>query len=696
MKNWLAKIGVFIFGIVIGIAATIGGIIGLGFWGYKNLSINKIEQLTKQDLAFLDAFLEQNSVLKDMSIEQIIASVAAIPNKTFLELSQEYGIKYPPQISFLTEALGDVKINQIAGSLGAAVQNLKVAYILGAPYNDYETYPETYQGSAPEGTSPLFWTLRNYTFANMSSKLQEEVKIGSLLGPPYDDFENSSPVVPESADSLMWAIRGYTINGLSDNVIKEIKIGNILGNPYSDFDNYPEDYEGALPEGADSLLWAVRSYTIHNMSDNLLKEVKIGEILGEPYNDFVNYPEDYQGELPEGAEALLWDLRAYTIKGETNGIGSYPDSLTAGDLRDVFGVSLPEILEVEDSTPLKQLGDEINNLYIHSIIDPPKPESDPITQNIINKIRFLKKDGTVQDPSQEPEGESDWYRLSEINDLMNELPSALTMQDVLTDPSDDEGMDKISKTIMQKIYDGNFKVTELSQKIPQTLSSTYVYEIIDEPETGDDFVTTNIINKIRTLTHDDGEGQQVAYTLSEINGLLKALPANLSIQDIIQEPQGSGMANNILFKIWEKDAKINQLSQKLTEVFENLTFADVLEEPANPESVTGKIIQKLRSETTQGSGEYWKITQIENAINTFTFGDLYPSTDDPDDDKGILSLINPDTPLDDVPAEMERIIKETTMKDLYEKGLIQNQPHSIIEDYTIDEIINYINTYVGG
>lgn len=91
-----------------------------------------------------------------------------------------------------------------------------------------------------------------------------------------------------------------------------------------------------------------------------------------------------------------------------------------------------------------------------------------------------------------------------------------------------------------------------------------------------------------------------------------------------------------------------------------------------------------------------KITQIENAINTFTFGDLYPSTDDPDDDKGILSLINPDTPLDDVPAEMERIIKETTMKDLHEKGLIQNQPHSIIEDYTIDEIINFINTYLGG
>ncbi len=64
MKNWLAKIGVFIFGIVIGIAATIGGIIGLGFWGYKNLSVNKIEQLTKQDLAFFRRILRAKFSLK--------------------------------------------------------------------------------------------------------------------------------------------------------------------------------------------------------------------------------------------------------------------------------------------------------------------------------------------------------------------------------------------------------------------------------------------------------------------------------------------------------------------------------------------------------------------------------------------------------------------------------------------------------
>ncbi|HHW89824.1 MAG TPA: hypothetical protein GX745_02840 [Clostridiales bacterium] len=691
MKNWLAKVGVFILGIVVGVIGTVGGIIGLGLWGYKSLSINKIEQLTKQDLAFLNAFLEQDSILKEMSIEQMIASVSTMPNKTFGELAQEYGIKYPQNISFLTEALNDVQLGQVATSLGSVIKNLKVANLLGAPYNDYETYPETYEGPAPLDAAPLLWTLRNYTFANMSAKLQEEVKLGSILGAPYDDFEDTSTAAPEGADSLMWAIRKQTINNLSDNLVNEIKIGNILGRPYSDFDNYPEDYEGALPDGVDTLLWAIRNYTIDNMSDNLLKEVKIGDILGEPYNDFISYPEDYQGELPEGAEALLWDLRAYTIKGETNGVGSYPDSLTVGDLRDVFGVSLPELFEVEDSVPLKQLGDEISNLYIFEIIDPPKPESDPITQNIINKMRSLKKDGTIQDPSEEPEGESDWYRLSELNDLMNALPPALTTQDVLTNPSDDAGMDKLSKVIMQKIYNGNFKVTELSQKIPQTLSATYIYEIIDEPGAEDDFVTINIINKLRTLTHDDGKGQQVEYTLSEINDLLKALPANLTIKDIIEEPQGSGIANNILFKIWETDASINELSEKLTQVFENLTFADILEEPVNPDSVTGRIIHKLRGETSLGSGEYWKVTQIEDAINTFTFGDLYPSAD-----TGVLSLIDSDTPLDEVPAELERIIQETTMKDLYEKGLIQNQPHSMIKDYTIDQIIEYINTNLGG
>ena len=694
MKNWLAKVGSFLLGIIVGVIGAVGGLIGLGLWGYKTLSINKVEELTKQNFSFFSAFLEQDAALKEMTIEQIISSVASIPNKTFDELALEYGIKYPEQTSFLIDALNDVKIGEISSSLDTVISNLKIGDVLGEPYNDFETYPPTYQGAAPLGVTPILWTLRNYTLVDISTKIMDEVKIGSLLGAPYDDFENTSPTPPENASSLMWALRGYTFNNISSNAVGEIKIANLLGDPYDDFENYPEDYQGQLPQGVDSMLWAVRSETIDTMSDNLLTKVSIGKILGEPYSDFETYPQDYEGDLPEGAEPLLWDLRNFTIKGETDGIGAYPDSLTVGDLKNVFGVSLPEFLDLEDSVPLQQLGEEIDNLYIYQIIDPPQPESDEITQNIINKIRFLRKDGSLlnpeenEEPSEEPQ--ADWYRLSEINELMNKLPSALTTQDVLSNPDQSE-TDKLSKTIMQKIYDGNFKVTELSEKIPETLNQTYISEIIDEPSESDDYVAANIINTIRTLTYDDGEGGQVAYSLSEINELLKALPSNLTIKSLIQEPQGTGMANNILYKIWQTDATITDLSSELVQVFEDLTFADILQEPASPNTVTGRIITKLRSQNPQASGEHWKITEIEDAINTFTFGDLYPSTTE-----GILSLIDSDTPLDQVPAEMEREIQETTMKDLYDKGLINNQPHSSIEDYSIDQIIAFINDYLSG
>ncbi|HEY8443221.1 MAG TPA: hypothetical protein VIL24_00225 [Clostridia bacterium] len=686
MKNWLGRLGSFFLGIIFGIIVTLGGIIGVGLWGYKNLSINKVKELTRQDWAFLNAFLEQNAALKDMSIEQIVLSVASIPNKTLDEIAAEYGIIYPANLSFLINALEGVQINQIGASLSNIVGGLKIGNFLGAPYNDFDTYPPDYEGEPPQNISPLLWSIRNYSINEVSTKITEEIKIGQLLGAPYDNFENTSSTPPEGASSFIWAIRGYTINSMSENVTNEIKIGSLLGAPYSNYDDYPETYQGALPEGADSLLWSIRYYTVNTMSDKLLNEVKVGNILGEPYSDFETYPEDYEGALPEGAEALLWDLRTFTIKGE-NGIGKYPDTLTVGDLKTVFNVTLPDILKVEDSAPLKNLGDEINNLYIHQIIDPPKEESDIITKNIINKLRFLKKDGSVQNPADEPIGESDWYRLSEINDLMNALPSALTTKDIMEDPSTQGGMDKISKVIMQKIYDGNFKVTELSQKISQTLGSTYIHELIDEPGEEDDYVTKNLVNKLRTLTHKNGEGEDVYYSLSEINELLKALPASLTIQSILQEPQEGGMANAILRKVWETDAKLTELQTKLTEVFENLTFADILEEPANADSVSGRIINKLRA--TNSGGSHWKVTQIESAINSFTFGDLYP-----DQSSGILSLVAPETPLDQVPSAIQDVFNDTTLGELYDKGIISVEPASEqIAQLKLNDVINFINQY---
>lgn len=686
MKNWLARVGSFILGIIFGIIVSIGGLVGIGFWGYKNLSINKVKELTKQDLAFLNAFLEQNAAIKDMSIEQIVLSVLSIPNKTLDELASEYGIKFPASMSFLVEALDGVQINQIGNSLGSIIGNLKIGNILGSPYNDFENYPPEYDGAAPENTTPLLWAVRNFYISELSNKITEEVKIGQLLGAPYDNFENTSPTAPEGAESFIWAVRGYTINSMSENMLNEVKIGSLLGKPYSDFETYPENYEGALPEGVDSLLWSVRHYTVNTMSDRLLNEVKIGSILGAPYSDFVTYPEDYQGELPEGAEALLWDLRTYTIKGET-GIGKYSETLTVGDLKTVFKVTMPEILKVDDSVLVKNLGEEINNLYIYQIIDPPKEESDKISKNIINKIRFLKKDGSVQNPEEESTGESDWYQLKDINELMNNLPSSLTTQDVLENPSDQSGMDKISKVIMQKIYDGNFKITELTQKISQTLDTTYVYELIDPPAEEENFVTKNIINTLRTLTYED-DGEQVHYTLGKINDLLKALPASLTIKSVIEEPAGAGMADNILRKVWETDAKLTELQTRLTQVFNNLTFADILEEPANSNTVSGRLINKLRAQNS--GGEYWKVTEIEFAINTFTFGDLYG-----ENETGILSLIDPSTLLEQVPGEITRVIQQTTMQTLYEKGIITVQPNSAIADKNIEEIIGIINTFYG-
>jgi hypothetical protein len=698
MKNWLGRVGSFIFGIVFGIIATIGGLIGIGFWGYKNLTINKVKELTKQDLEFLNAFLEQNAAINDMSIEQIVLGVLSIPDKTLDELSVEYGIKYPEGMTFLVEALEGVKINQIGSSMESVINGLKVGAVLGAPYNDYENYPPEYAGAAPENTTPLLWAVRDFYISELSEKITHEVRIGQLLGTPYDDFENTDSTPPEGAESFIWAIRGYTLSNMSGNMVNEVKIGSILGNPYSDYDNYPEDYEGPMPEGVDSLLWAIRHYTVNTMSNKLLYEIKVGKILGEPYSDFTAYSEDYEGPMPEGAEPLLWDLRTYTIKGDT-GIGTYPDTLTVGDLKTVFNVTMPEILKIDDSVPIQNLGPSINNLYIYQIIDPPKEEADNITKNIINKIRFLKKDGSVQDPEEEPDGvqdseeepagESDWYRLEEINELMNILPSSLTTQDVLENPSEQSEMGDISKVIMQKIYDGKFKVTELTQKIPETFNSTYLHELINPPAADDPFVTKSIINAIREMTYG---GNEERYTLSSINELLKALPEYLTINSLIELPQEDSLAKTIIGKILATGAPLTQLSTELIQVFNNLTFNDILEAPLNSDSVSGRLINKLRAPIS--GNEYWKVTQIEEAINHFTFGDLFGTADE-----GILSLVDPATPLDEAPQAITDIILNTELWQLADKKVITLEQEEIqgtldgqpIANMTILQIIQKLN-----
>jgi len=128
----------------------------------------------------------------------------------------------------LTDALNDTPIKQLGGSIGSVIENVKIGDILGSPYNDYQNYPEDYQGAAPQGATALLWVLRNYTLKTASSNLMDEVKIGSLLGAPYDDFNNTSQNAPEGTTALLWAIRGYTVNNMSDNILNEVKIGNIL------------------------------------------------------------------------------------------------------------------------------------------------------------------------------------------------------------------------------------------------------------------------------------------------------------------------------------------------------------------------------------------------------------------------------------------------------------------------------------
>lgn len=87
-KGW-AKIGIFTLGIFFGFLLTLGSIVGVGFWAYKNLTLQKIEKITNSKIDI------GNDSIKKITIEDIVSNISGITgdkNYTIAKLENDFGI----------------------------------------------------------------------------------------------------------------------------------------------------------------------------------------------------------------------------------------------------------------------------------------------------------------------------------------------------------------------------------------------------------------------------------------------------------------------------------------------------------------------------------------------------------------------------------------------------------------------------
>lgn len=98
MARKKASFSSFLFGVLFGIILVIGSVAAGGYWAYNNLTIGHIESLTNQNFEFIAA----ESELRTKAIKDYITEFKGIPELTFSEFTQQYGINFPSDISFIT------------------------------------------------------------------------------------------------------------------------------------------------------------------------------------------------------------------------------------------------------------------------------------------------------------------------------------------------------------------------------------------------------------------------------------------------------------------------------------------------------------------------------------------------------------------------------------------------------------------
>ena len=395
MARKKASITSFLFGVLLGIILVISSVAYGGYWIYNNLSINEFERLTGQQVTFI----EEESQLRSTVLKDIIGHVQGIPNMTFGQFKQDYGIQLPEGMAFIFDALDDVTIKDT----------------------------------------------------------------------------------------------GSYVNAL----LTRVAIGSILGAPYSDLDTYPE---------------------------------------GSP--------------APEGAEALLWELRSYTISGE-KGIQNITNNLTVGKLKSIFEITLPSFLPIADDTKISELGSAIDTISVTSVISAPEEDDNSMGAKLRRRILSMKKfAGTPE--------ERDYY-ISEVSELLQNAPSAIYINDVvdMPDPEDQSPAAHILRALLKKKVDPDtgeetdyYKLSEIEEGMSRVIDSLELRDVLPHPSSTDT-MPDKLLDFLITAQNPSNGNQP--YKLTEIASAL----GEIKVSDIFDQP-AEGEKGGI-FDIIGWDTKLSEL-----------------------------------------------------------------------------------------------------------------------------------------
>ena len=480
-------------------------------------------------------------------------------------------------------------------------------------------------------------------------------------GAEYKDKKTGDTVVlgEDISDADLSDEIGYTINeieALMAEVVDGLLVKDIID----------------PPSNADSTL---KSYAECNANEKVLmnliyKAPEIGEIDGN-YNT-INEISDVMEGITE--KLYLKDIIAVPLDSAGNPAASYDDCKTLsdkiifkllykdGDVADpstldtlsedgflggvVDGLSMGDIFEKvsdpatfsdkminkmidarkgsgEDERPYRiteageLMGVIVDEMYLTDIIPVPDDSDTSIGAKVIRKILY---DGVSP------------RTISEIGSegVMSDIIDGLYVSDLLPEPAGDtELSDKLITKMREtkKADSSEYKISEIGELMQSVIEDMPLADIINEP-TGDS-VGEKLFRKILFENPEATDGSKTARKVSELDDI-DGIMEGIYLSDIIDEPAGGSVGDNILKKLlFNEDGtgvKLNDLTAVVGGLDERLELRDIIGAPGGS-GMTDNIINVLIGEKPDGSGDYYKLNEIDAAFESITIGKMFNPED---------------------------------------------------------------------
>jgi hypothetical protein len=698
--RFLGKFLILLLTFIIGFLSAFAALFGVGYYAYKTVSLDKIGVDTQN--AFdreaaevqvgaltIEGFISEFNTLKDLN-----------DAVTLDMLVLRYGLKIPTEIdSALPESARNIAVSKLFTQEGitTVLDDLYIGKLMGfdkgpaVPGADGEYY--WYEKDTTTEVSGIQSLLVNYTVGDfLNNKFNAEeftseltiAKALDLRAVTYNnvyvddngtltqifDLEGGITVLYNSDGARI----GSTIAALSDVTVSELSKGvdklalsEILG-----YVSYKDEYYSynITTSGEDEIVVLTKQsgltselahLTVADFSsgklDDEIQTIKISSVLGYTYNETEDKYYDSKGDPVTGVIA--------TIAGST--VGNI-----ASDIEDVM------VGEASGLIKVAQNGDENDLKWYSEYYGEGSPDNKEAT-GILASIADLKIS-----------------ELKENDKLVSRIES--------------------------------ITVAEALGYVPNKNGDGYVYGSADpakegKPVTGVMGVIAGTeLGDIQTKVDESSIGEVCGFTRVEKNGEIIWYSV-YSETDPTQNKEAGGIMNAIA------DLTVSQLKDNnaLVGCIESITVADALGYTETADGyvdkgnkkvegvmgvIAGSQLKDIQSKVdgsmtgelmglTLGSDGVWRdgtapvhvlinkiagtpFNEISGITNTLTLADIIPEEDRA---TGFISLVHPDTKLNDIAGTVNKIFNEYTLSVFVEKNVIlvdEDKKHIFIDNPNVD------------